>query len=143
MPAVASWKRLSRPASGSGSGSRAGSWTRATSAADHSRPAAANTNTEVGPLMPSMMPPMPGPRKIATPSTVVATALAAVSCSGVRASSGSSAACAGRKMLVVIAAIDASRHSPARPMPSETANAITMISPPRSQLDANITRFRG
>ena len=49
------------------------------------------------PLTASMIPPMPGPRKMLALSIVPATAFDAVSSTGVAASFGVSAACAGRK----------------------------------------------
>ncbi len=85
---------------------------------------------------------MPGPRKNAAPSMVVAVALAAVSCSGVRASVGRSAAWAGRKTLVRTAATPASAHRPASPTPSDTATAIATAIAADVRLLAIITRVR-
>ncbi len=63
--------------------------------ADHRNAVTQTTNTPGVPLTASTIPPMPGPRKMLALSIVPATAFDAVSSTGVAASVGVSAACAG------------------------------------------------
>ena len=143
IPAVASRKRLSGAGFGHGFGFASGLVHQRDQRRRPQHPRGREHEHRGRPADPSTAtPPMPA-KKMATPSTVVATAFAAVSCSGVRASVGSSAACAGRKVLVTIAAIDASRHRPTRPVWAETATAIPMISAAAITFEATITRLRG
>ena len=65
---------------------------------------AITANTDAGPLTPSRTPAAAGARKIPRLSIHDETTLAAVSSSGVRASPGTSAACAGRVNVNEVAA---------------------------------------
>ena len=70
--------------------------------ADQSKREAVTTKTVPGPVAASRMPPMAGPPKMPTLSIELAATFAAVSSSGVRASVGTRAACAGRNAVAAI-----------------------------------------
>ena len=76
--------------------SRAGSEIRTRSSADQTIAPAVTPKTTALELTASRSPPRAGPAKMPTLSIVVAVTFAAVSSSGLRASPGTSAACAGR-----------------------------------------------
>ena len=71
---------------------------RETRNADHTSVAAVAAKTAPVPVTASRSPPRAGPRNEPTLSIALELTLAAVSSSGVRASDGSSAACAGRNV---------------------------------------------
>src|SRR5947207_11870899 len=82
--------------------------TRATSSADERKTTAVSPNTILVLVTAKRMPPIAGPTKLARVAIVLAATFAAVSSSGVRASDGNAAACAGRN------AVDESVTTPAR-----------------------------
>ena len=96
------------PGSTSDFGAACGPRTRRSTKAEMASMAAVIANTTSGPVAASSTPANAGPAKTAMLSTVLATAFAAVSSSGVRASAGVSAACAERNGVAVIAAATAS-----------------------------------
>ena len=78
------------------------------SAADQRKVQAVTTNAAPVLVAARTAPPIAGPAKAATLSTVLEVTFAAVSSSGVRASEGTSADCAGRKAVATRATKDTS-----------------------------------
>ena len=115
---------------------------RLTRAADQRKVAAAIAKATAGSVAASTTPPIAGPAKTVTLSTVLETTFAAVSSAGVEASVGRIAACAGRKAVEAIPDRPASARRKTSGDPVKATTAAAAIRTARTRSAASITRAR-
>jgi hypothetical protein len=111
--------------------------------ADHTKLSALTAKTVSAFVAARRMPPSAGPTNVPMLSTVEEVTLAALSSAGVRASDGSSAACAGRKAVPTTLASPTAAYTIAAGPSQRIVSATTTISGARIRSVATMTRSRG